>query len=193
MRIPISTLIVSLFALSSLQAQSPTPVPTGNFPRIGNVFHGETLFTASPTEAEQTQLFLGGDFTNSAAQTIRTAAPDTPLLVRVNATETVLGTPVVPDQSYYLKDTKGNNIQTWPGNPGDFLLNLTLPKVQQFLAQFAYQQMTQTGFVYDGVFFDNGCLRQSDSDFVAKQWHCGPSGAAGRGVERGPLRDDCRL
>jgi len=163
MRIPISTLIVSLFALSSLQAQSPTPVPTGNFPRIGNVFHGETLFTASPTEAEQTQLFLGGDFTNSAAQTIRTAAPDTPLLVRVNATETVLGTPVVPDQSYYLKDTKGNNIQTWPGNPGDFLLNLTLPKVQQFLAQFAYQQMTQTGFVYDGVFFDNVNTMISDT------------------------------
>jgi hypothetical protein len=72
----------------------------------------------------------------------------------VNAMETTAGAPSVPS-SYYLLDSNGNKIKNWPGNPGNYLLNLTNPAVAQFMAQYAYQQMTQTGFKYDGVFFDN--------------------------------------
>ena len=76
------------------------------------------------------------------------------MLASVNAMETTAGQPVVPD-SYYLLDVNGNKIQNWPGTPGNFLLNMTNPAVVQFMAQYSYQQMTQTGFQYSGVFFDN--------------------------------------
>ena len=72
----------------------------------------------------------------------------------INAIETTNGVPAVPD-SYYLLDVNGNKIQDWPGTPGHFLVNLTNPAVVQFMAQYAAQQMTQTGFNYDGMFFDN--------------------------------------
>ncbi len=62
--------------------------------------------------------------------------------------------PVVPD-SYYLLDTNGNKIKNWPGNPGNYILNLTNPAVVQFMAQYSAQQLTGNGFNYDGLFFDN--------------------------------------
>jgi hypothetical protein len=76
------------------------------------------------------------------------------ILTTINAMETTNGTPAVPD-SYYLLDSNGQRIQNWPGNPGNFLLNLTNPTVAQFMAQYAWQKLTQTGVVYDGLFFDN--------------------------------------
>ncbi|MDP9054792.1 MAG: carbohydrate binding domain-containing protein, partial [Acidobacteriota bacterium] len=88
------------------------------------------------------------------AQAVRSSAPQTPILASINAIETTNGAPSVPD-NYYLKDVNGNKIQTWPGSPGNFLLNMTNPTVVQFLAQYAYQQMTPNGFTYDGMFFDN--------------------------------------
>ena len=156
LRFPRAALVLISFFSMTLAGQTETPpVPSGSFPRVGNIFGGEYLYTTNPNWAYQTQLFLGGSLTNAAAQDIRTHSPNSPLLWRVNAIETVPNGPVVPDESYYLKDTNGNNIASWPGTPPDYLLNMTLPKVQQFLAQYAYQQLNQNGFVYDGIFFDN--------------------------------------
>ena len=127
---------------------------SGSFPQIGSIWWGESTYAANPTQAEKFKLFLAPNFDTAAATAVRSAAPATLQLTTINAMETTNGTPAVPD-NYYLLDINGNRIQNWPGNPGNFVLNLTNPDVAQFLAQYAYQQMTQTGFVYDGVFFDN--------------------------------------
>jgi hypothetical protein len=135
----------------------PTAVApsSATYPRIANLFWGGDLYLKSPEEADQVQLYLGPNMTADMAQSIRGAAPNTPILPTINAMGTVNGVPIVPDNSYYLHDVNGNMIQTWPGTPGDFVLNVTLPKVQQFLAQYASQQMSQYGFNYDGIFFDD--------------------------------------
>jgi hypothetical protein len=123
----------------------------GQYPQIGSVWWGEYLDIADPSEADQVQLFLGPNFTSTAAASIQSAAPLTPILNSVNAIETANGVPAVPS-SYYLQDTNGNPICDWPGN---YLLNLTNPTVVQFLAQYAAQQLTQGGITYNGIFFDN--------------------------------------
>jgi len=128
---------------------------SGNYPRIANLFWGGDLYLKSPAEADQVQLYLGPNFSAGMAQSIRSAAPNTPMLPTINSQESVDGVPLVTDNSFYLRDVNGNMIQTWPGTPGNFVLNLTMPAVQQFLAQYAYQQLSQGGFNYDGVFFDN--------------------------------------
>jgi hypothetical protein len=127
---------------------------TGSFPRIGSVWWGESIYTANPAQAAQIQLFLAPGFTTAAAKAVSGLNPDAPVLASMNAMETTAGVPAVPD-SYYLLDVNGNRIQNWPGTPGNFLLNMTNPAVVQFMAQYAYQQMTKAGFKYDGVFFDN--------------------------------------
>jgi len=127
---------------------------SGSFPQIGSIWWGESTYAANPAQAEKFKLFLGPNFDTAAANTVRSMDPAGLQLTSINAMETTNGAPVVPD-SYYLLDVNGNRIQNWPGNPGNFILNLTNPAVAQFLAQYAYQQMTQTGFIYDGVFFDN--------------------------------------
>ncbi len=126
----------------------------GSYPQIGSVWWGEAIYTANPAQASQIQLFLAPGFTSAVANAVNLANPNAPLLAPMNAMETTAGVPVVPD-SYYLLDSNGNRIQNWPGTPGNFLLNMTKPEVVQFLAQYAYQQMTQAGFKYSGVFFDN--------------------------------------
>jgi hypothetical protein len=139
---------------TSLRPMLASPGPNGTFPRIASLWWGEYIYAASPSQAAKIQLFLAPGFTAGAAQAVRASAPGTPILGTINAEETVQGLPAVPD-SYYLKDVRGNKIQTWPGTPGNFLLNLTNPAVVQFLAQYASQQLTQGGFTYDGMFFDN--------------------------------------
>jgi hypothetical protein len=126
----------------------------GSYPQIGNIWWGEQVYVASPSQASQIQLYLSPNFTASAAAAVKASNPNTRLLTSVNAMETTAGAPVVPD-SYYLLDVNGNKIQNWPGNPGNYLLNLTNPAVVQFMAQYAVQQLTQNGFTYDGMFFDN--------------------------------------
>jgi hypothetical protein len=136
---------------SAATAQVAGPAPSGSFPRIANVWWGEYLYTQSPSEADQVQLFLAPSFTPTVAAAVASAAPQTPILNTINAIETVNGVPSVPS-SYYLLTTEGNPICDWSGN---YLLNLTNPTVVQFMAQYAQQQLTQGGFTYDGIFFDN--------------------------------------
>jgi hypothetical protein len=115
------------------------------------VWWGEYLDTISSSEADQVQLFLAPSFTAAAASSVQSAAPQTPILNSINAIETVQGVPAVPS-SYFLLDINGNPICDWPGN---YLLNLTNPTVVQYMAQYAQQQLTQGGFNYNGIFFDN--------------------------------------
>jgi len=125
-----------------------------SYPQIGSIWWGEQIYTASPSQASQIQLYLSPGFTASSAAAVKASNPNTKLLISVNAMETVGGAPAVPD-SYYLLDVNGNKIANWPGNPANYLLNLTNPAVVQFMAQYAAQQLTQGGFTYDGMFFDN--------------------------------------
>lgn len=141
-----ATLLLSIIGTAT--AGTPT------FPRIGSIWWGEQIFNASPTQAAQIKLYLAPNFTPAAAAAVKAANPSSLLLMTVNAMETTGGIPN-PPSSYYLLDSHGNRIENWPGNPGNYLLNLTNPAVVQYMAQYAYQQMTQSGFKYDGIFFDN--------------------------------------
>lgn len=131
-----------------------------SYPQIGSVWWGSTIYKASPSRAAQVQLYLAPNFTASQAAAVRASNSSAKILTTVNAMETTAGVPAVPD-SYYLLDVNGNRIKNWPGNPGNFLLNLTNPAVVQFMAQYAAQNVTQGGFTYDGMFFDNVELRIS--------------------------------
>lgn len=137
---------------STLYAQ--TPVPTGTFPRIGNVWWGEYAYANAPSNVANTQLFLGPNFNSGVAPIVAAEDPDTPILYTVNAMETTAGVPSVPS-SYYLVDTNGNKICNWPGNPPNYILNLTNPTVATFVGQYAAQQLTLAGSGYAGIFFDN--------------------------------------
>ena len=140
--------------LSVLLLVLPLRGQTGSYPRIGSLWWGDSIYSTSPAHASQIQLYLAPYFTAADAAAVRLLTPTTPILTTINAESTVGGLPSVPD-SYYLKTVTGQNIVNWPGNPPNYVLNITNPDVIQLLAQYAYQQMTQTGFVYDGVFFDN--------------------------------------
>jgi hypothetical protein len=152
----VAVLIFSLAALIALptHGQTATPVPNGSFPRIGSVWWGENIYVASPSQASQIQLFLGPNFTSTAAIAVKTSAPNTPMLLDVNAMETVKGVPSVPS-SYFLLDTNGNQICDWPGSPANYILNLTNPAVAQYVGQYAAGLYTQNSATFNGVFFDN--------------------------------------
>jgi uncharacterized protein (TIGR03437 family) len=60
-----------------------------------------------------------------------------------------------PPDSYYLLDTNGNRIEDWCGSAPRYLLNLTLPEVAQFLAQYAADTIQSTGDEFNGAFFDS--------------------------------------
>ncbi len=151
--------VFAAVALFSIVVSAAIAAPP-SYPRIGSVWWGERIYLVNPAQAEKIQLFLGPSFTPAAAQAVKLANPGTLILATINAMETANGTPAVPD-SFYLLDSNGNRIQNWPGNPGNFLLNLTDPAVAEFMAQYAWQKMTQTGVVYDGLFFDNFQLKIS--------------------------------
>jgi uncharacterized protein (TIGR03437 family) len=125
----------------------------GAFPRIGNIWIGDYTLNTAPNQAAQTQIFFGpGGITASQAVALRAQEPSVLILPSVNAQETTGGTPAVPN-SYLLKDVNGNPIEDWPGN---FLLNLTLPEVATFLAQYAFEQyFTNANLAFDGIFWDN--------------------------------------
>ncbi len=127
--------------------------PGGPFPRIGNIWIGEYLYTNAPQNAQNNQLFLGAGGL-SAAQVLQLRASNSNVLniPAVNVADN--GGEGNPPDSYYLKDVNGNKIVDWC-SPPRYLLNVTNPKVQQFLGQFAYQQLSQSNFVSDGVFLDS--------------------------------------
>lgn len=125
--------------------------PSGQYPRIGNIWTGEYVYENSPAAALKTQLFLGAPFTPAEATAIRAANPGVLILPAVNASEAVPSTPPIPD-SYFLKDIYGHTIQDWPGS---WVLNLTNPAVVQFVATYAAGIVGQSGYPFDGIFFDN--------------------------------------
>lgn len=125
--------------------------PSESYPRIGSIWSGGYVYATNPALTQKIGLFLGSGFTPQQATAIRAANPTAIILPTVNATETIDGSPVVPD-NYFLKDINGNKIQDWPG---DYLLNLTMPAVAQFMGNYAAQMVAQSGYAFDGVFFDN--------------------------------------
>jgi len=129
--------------------------PVGPFPRVGSIWWGSYVASTAPTQAAKTQLFLCPAFNTTQAELVRAANPNVLILPNVNATETTSPTtpPNVPE-SYYLHDVNGNRISDWP-TPGTYLLNLTNPEVAEFMANYTYQVLLQSGLMYDGIFFDN--------------------------------------
>jgi len=125
--------------------------PIGSYPHIGSIWSGDYLYATNPVLTQGIGLFLGAKFTPEQATAIRATNPNAIILPSINATETVNGTPSVPD-SYFLKDVNGNKVQDWPG---DYLLNVTNPVVAQFLGNYAAQVVVQSNYAFDGIFFDN--------------------------------------
>ena len=149
-------ILFGLIVASAVSAHSQTgnPVPNGSFPRIGSAWWGEYDYMNNPSQADQIQLFLGPNFDSASGSKVQSADPNAPMLVTINAMETTAGVPSVP-ASYYLLDTNGNKICNWPGNPPNYILNLTNPAVAQFVGQYAAQVLAQSSVKYNGVFFDN--------------------------------------
>ncbi len=141
-------------SVTSLQYRAAAS-PSGAFPRIGSIWWGSYIAGSRPTQAPKIQLYLCPAFSLQEAQAARAANPNVLILPNVNAMETVNANtpPNVPD-AYYLHDTTGKRIPNWY-TPGDYMLNMTNPDVADFLANYAYQVLLQSGLAYDGIFFDN--------------------------------------
>ncbi|HWB85121.1 MAG TPA: carbohydrate binding domain-containing protein [Bryobacteraceae bacterium] len=141
-------------SVTSLQYRAAAS-PSGALPRIGSIWWGSYIAGTKSTQASKIQLYLCPAFSIQQAQAARAANPNVLMLPNVNSMETASpdAPPNVPE-SYYLHDTSGKRIPNWP-TPGDYMLNMTNPAVADFLANYAYHVLLQSGLVYDGVFFDN--------------------------------------
>jgi len=129
--------------------------PIGAFPRIGSIWWGSYVLATKPAQAQKIQLYLCPAFNLQQAQAIRAQNPNAIIVPNVNATEaTSFNTPPNVPEAYFLHDTTGKKIPNWP-TPGDYILNLTKPEVADFMANYAYQVLLQSGLIYDGIFFDN--------------------------------------
>ena len=125
--------------------------PGASYPRIGNIWIGQTVLEDAPENAEKTQLVLGANGLTAAQVTqLRTSNPHFLNLPSINVADN--GGEGDPLESYYLHDTHGNKIADWPGR---YLMNVTEAATVQFLARFAYQALAQSNFVSDGLFFDS--------------------------------------
>ena len=141
-------------SLTSLQYRSVAS-PTGSFPRVGSIWWGSYVASTQPQQAAKIQLFLCPAFNTQQAQSVRAANPNVLMLPNVNATEaTSTTTPPNVPEAYFLHDVNGHRIPNWP-TPGDYILNLTKPEVADFMANYAYQVLVESGLIYDGIFFDN--------------------------------------
>jgi uncharacterized protein (TIGR03437 family) len=129
--------------------------PSGSFPRIGSIWFGSYIAKTQPSLLNKIQMFLNPAFSNQQMLAVRAANPNVLMFTNVNAMETAGYTdpPNVPE-AYYLHDTTGKRIPNWP-TPGDYILNLTKPEVADFLANYAYQVLLNSGLMLDGIFFDN--------------------------------------
>src|SRR5579862_3777265 len=141
-------------SLTTLQYRSVAN-PTGAFPRIGSIWWGSYVLATKPAQAQRIQLYLCPAFNLQQAQMIRTQNPNAIIMPNVNANEaTSFSTPPNVPEAYFLHDTTGKKIPNWP-TPGDYILNLTRPAVADFMVNYAYQVLLQSGLIYDGIFFDN--------------------------------------
>jgi hypothetical protein len=138
--------------------------PGSSFPRIGNIWIGQSVLENAPENAKKTQLVLGADGLSAAdVMQLRASNPHFLNILSVNVTDN--GGQGNPPESYFLHDTHGNRISDWPGL---YVLNVTKPAVVRFLAQYAYQLLAQSNFVSDGMFFDsfNTSIPQPFTDYL---------------------------
>jgi len=141
--------------------------PVWPFPRVGSIWWGFYVANTKPEHAAKIPLYLCPAFNTDQARAIRAANPNALMLPNVNATETTSPTtPANVPEAYYLHDVNGNRISDWP-IPGTYLLNLTKPEVADFMANYAYQVLLESGLIYDGIFFDNfhTTIRQPYPDY----------------------------
>jgi len=148
------------------------PSTDAPFPRVGNLWGTMQILPRGLPHAARIGLHLGAvidrsyeglDFDNDflanvgragrvlnldQIRQLRTLNPNILILTSVNTVENITK---VPDD-FYLKDTNGKRIEVWPGT---YRLNLTKPKVAEYQAHFAYQQMLKLDLMVDGCFFDN--------------------------------------
>jgi uncharacterized protein (TIGR03437 family) len=127
--------------------------PGQAFPRIGNIWIRPDFYRTTPDLAKKTQILLGtSDFSAADAVQLRTANPGVLFFPAVNVEDS--GGEGSPPDEYLLKDVLGNKIVTWC-TPPRYNFNMTRPDVQQFIARFGYQDLLESNFVFDGVFFDS--------------------------------------
>ncbi|HEY4363275.1 MAG TPA: LamG-like jellyroll fold domain-containing protein [Bryobacteraceae bacterium] len=131
-----------------------TVAPPGQaFPRIGTIWTGWYLYQNASDLAKKNQLFLStSPLTPLDITQLRAANPGFLGITEVNVS--VFDAGFSPPEDYYLKDIHGNKIISWCA-PALYLANTTKPEVAQALARQAYQQLVDSNFVYDGLFFDS--------------------------------------
>src|SRR5277367_4115336 len=88
--------LLAVAALLCLFSLDLAAAGTGSYPRIGSVWWGENIYTASPSQAAQIQLFLGPSFTMSAANAVQASNPASLILNTINSIETTNGAPAAP-------------------------------------------------------------------------------------------------
>jgi uncharacterized protein (TIGR03437 family) len=126
-------------------------VPTGSFPRIGNIWLGGYVYANAPNNAKKTQLFLGGNLSATDAIALRAANPNVLIVPAIQVDDAFDFT--LPE-SYYLHDVNGNRVSDWCG-PLAYVYNMTRPEVATYVGQQAYQLLAQSNWAYDGLFFDS--------------------------------------
>jgi uncharacterized protein (TIGR03437 family) len=129
--------------------------PGAAYPRIGNIWIGQYVFSNAPDQAQKTQLVLGANALSAAnVAQLRATNPRFLNIPAVNVTDN--GGEGSPPDAYFLRDVHGNKIADWcSSTPPRYVLNVTKPGVSQFLAEYAYQLLAQSNFVFDGLFFDS--------------------------------------
>ncbi|MCX5685179.1 MAG: putative glycoside hydrolase, partial [Planctomycetota bacterium] len=146
------------------------------FPRTGNLWGWWQLAPHDLADLAKIDLWLGCDgIPPETARALRQRNPHAVFLASINAVEANEGAPA----DYYLRDTAGNRVETWPGA---WRLNLTRPEVADWKARQIVQRVVDSGLLYDGVFFDNVFLSQSwqDHDIYGRPF---PVDADGNGVK----------
>ena len=153
------------------------------FPRTGNLWGWWQLAHHDLATLAKIDLWLGCDgIPPDTAAALRQRNPRAVFLASINAVEANEGAPA----DYYLRDTAGNRVETWPGA---WRLNLTRPDVADWKARQIAQRLIDSGLLYDGVFFDNVFLSQSwqDHDIYGRPF---PYDADGNGVKDDPATFD---
>jgi hypothetical protein len=153
------------------------------FPRTGNLWGWWQLAHHDLAHLAKIDLWLGCDgIPPETARALRQRNPHAVFLASINAVEANAGAPA----DYYLRDTAGNRVETWPGA---WRLNLTRPDVAEWNARQIMRRVVDSGLLYDGVFFDNVFLSQSwqDHDIYGRPF---PVDADGDGVKDDPATFD---
>jgi hypothetical protein len=134
------------------------PAPSPSFPRAGNLWGSwELMRNGGVAHCARIDLFLGAGFQPSEIAELRGLNPNVLVLDSINTVERSDGEDPIPEANF-LHDTSGQRIEVWPGA---WRLNLTRPEVATLQARYAYQKIVDSGFAFDGCFFDNFFTSQS--------------------------------